>query len=226
MLLAWGGTYATEPTETWSNSLRLISPAVDDPFASFDYDGSLVDAKADITALMADAGSGYSTLTRMTWVKLNEIGPDGRYVDQTDTHALYFPGSTVSGFSTNWAPLNVAGVVTMLTDRERGPASRGRVFVPSPTWTMGTGTFRYSNASLTSAVAAWSTFIQAIGNWPGADGPEDLRPAVVSDRGVAGTFAYINAVQIGNVPDTQRRRREQLVEVRTTSSTFDTAGIL
>jgi hypothetical protein len=229
--LEWGGDFVSEPLEIWSNSINLGQSDEADgaPLTGFDDGGSdaLTTHYSDkVIAHYANTESGYGSNTRLKWIKLNKIGPDGRRTNQLKTWRRDIAGAGTPGVGTSVGPITTSMVITFLTNAARGRASRGRVFVPHPKFQVAsTDGFRYSLASVTSAVSAWSTFLTSLGNAPGVDLEGDLVPVVVTQLETPGLMRDIKRVQVGNFPDYMGSRRNRTREVRTTGSVLDMTGV-
>lgn len=216
-LLAWGGSIYGGP-EQWVNTMRLVPQGWDEFGSSwvlpaFDIDGGAMDDVAnDVRTHFQNPDSGYSSDVRLEWVKFNAIASTGRYKDTTTTHRKDIATPFPAGTGSCAFPAQVSMAVTFKTNRGRGLASRGRVFVPSPNKGLMPGSGRMSQGNIALVAAAWKTFITNVNNWPGYDVASSPQCAVVSNRSATGAFSKIHAVTVGDVLDTQRRRREQLVE--------------
>lgn len=226
-LLSFGGDFGSDQTEVWNNNIRI---AVDDNLdgaahvsaSPEDVDAALNAVVPKITTHLQHVDSGYSLNTRLRYVKLNEIDAQGRYKDQSNVHTYFSPvGSYPQGAGTPIYPLPTSMVVTFLTSAERGPASRGRVFVPQPAVAISGSTFRIAAAKATAIVTQWRAFLDGIEMFTAETPiPSPHVPAVVSDRGT-GVARTINQCQVGDVLDYMGSRRSKLKETRVTSASFN-----
>lgn len=209
-LLQFGGDLRGD---IWSCGLRLSTPgALDPPFLPApDMDDIIEDLAADISTWMLAAGSGWSSASKLRFVKLNRIAANGHYADQENTNVKYFDTLPYpTGAAGGTYPNQVAMVVSWVTDATRGRASKGRVYVPTPTLGLQGGVDRFVGSDVQAAANAAAAFINNVNNQPGIDGAGFV--AVVAS-GVDGTRRPITAVRVGDVPDTQRRRRNAVDEV-------------
>lgn len=210
-LLSFGGTLAADQ-EQWANNIRLGPPLGGTFGAITNPEGALDDIETDLRTLFGTPNMGASSDVKVRWIKLNEIGPDGRYANQSETHAKYLEGTEVfAGPGTPSLPPQCSVAVSWTTGRSRGPGSKGRVFVPRPSFGVDPAG-RISSATVATMVTAWTTFIQNLNNWPGLDWPNSPVAVVASNVGAPGPMEQITGVRIGDVMDTQRRRRESIVE--------------
>lgn len=224
-LLSWGGSLAGGK-EVWANNVRFqnrVSGSVD-VISDSRMESMLDDFVTDIRAFHTSADVFISRNAKVEWVKFNEIGPDGRYKDQTKTHARFLtsaPGALqiMAGASTAGAPTYQSVCITTTTDVQRGPGSKGRLFLPQCAVPLQeTGDILPGNATLIANRAA--AFFTALGDESGID-VEAIAPAVVSNVGNPGPMNRITGVKVGNIPDVISRRKNALLEtyVKATVST-------
>lgn len=144
---------------------------------------------------------------------------------QTDPTELEGGGGNLEqAFETHWSPFNgVTGLVgtgsekslpyevsccVTLQSEHRGPRGRGRLYLPPFSITALTtgGVYAANQAKgAASIISDWMTRVIA-------DSPLDLLPVVVSRRGII--LHPIVQVNVGIVPDSQRRRRWSQLEAR------------
>jgi len=197
-------TAAAPAQETWSCGIRCLSPEFD-----VNEDDILQDHAEAWMKILIEQG----WISQQTWgtaVKLNEIGPDGKYADQGNTHELRLDegaNNPIGGGGSQTAEPQRTLAVSWTTGAKRGLAHRGRIYLPGFSTPVGSD-FGISNAG-TIAVAMKSLLdsIQATAV---------LEPAVVSGTR-QGAARVITGIEIGNRVDTQRRRRRSLQEVYSTS---------
>lgn len=198
-LVAIGTLYNAE-TFSWSISLSPEDSSADAPAAV--PAGVISAITAFHTSNLVALGSG----ARLTMVKLNEIGRDGRYVSQGDTvwHEFATP---VAGIGTTNHPAQCSLAVTLRTDAARGRASSGRFYIPYIGATL-QADGRLAVAAATDVANAATTMLEAL---------ETALPgwavSVMSNIG-EGTRRRVSHVEVGRVVDTIRSRRTSLEEDR------------
>jgi len=104
-------------------------------------------------------------------------------------------------------------LVTTLQTNVPGRQARGRLYWPYLALTIDSTTLRVSSATqlqIASSTAAWLQDLEDA--YPGS---ESVQSAVISMTG--GTATPITSVRVGDVLDTQRRRRDQLLEAYATA---------
>jgi hypothetical protein len=181
-------------TERWSFGVNLIG-GVSAP------DTVPPAVEAAVRALVNNAyfptGSGVDS------IKLNLIGPDGKYVDTANT-VLLEPETPIVGTGTNRYPPQIAIAVTLNTAAKRGRASRGRFFLPIGGQVEADGQMSDNVATALAGMA--TTFLNAL-----TDAVPGWRPGVASNLG-NGTERFVSHVSVGRVYDTIRSRRAAIPE--------------
>jgi hypothetical protein len=147
-----------------------------------------------------------SSTARLEWIKCNNIDAAGHYQAANTSYISNF-SPQVSGSTGSACPTFVTVAISWTTASQRGPASHGRVYLPfslpnsggSPTITAGA-----QNAFL----AAGKAFLSLFRSTDATNG--DVWPVVASR--VNGKISVITGVRVGNVMDTQVRRKHQVPE--------------
>lgn len=198
-------------TGNWSIDLGLG--------ASFAPDDYLND---QVTAAVSAwwANSTHSNLSRVEELRLYPIGADGKAVPappyaQGTPCTLTYTGSFPTGSgSAGIAPLQIAAVASHRTP-QIGRKGRGRMFLPALSSTIiGTDSL-ISTTPRNAARDAQIAFLEALG-YLDALTEWYLFPIVTGSPWTQ--YARISSVQVGSVPDTQRRRRNALVETLSVGS--------
>lgn len=220
-LLRFGGT-AWSDTEEWSCGLKLrhiggdaAGPLIADVLAS-------QEAVADAVQLyVADSDADFSAGIRLNWMRFNAISKStGKYLDPNSPN--YFEYETAIGGQAPVIVPQVAYCVTLRGLPKRGPAARGRWFVPtgsrvSPIVTS-TGVMPAATALLRANAAG--RFLEALQDISIGEGPNTWNPYLFGD-GIGGPQdSPLTTVSVGNVYDTQRRRRNQLEETYSITDVF------
>lgn len=206
-LVMSGDLYA----EKWATSISLLGGDLTP------VDTELLDAVAGecikYIAGTTPYASQFSINTRLTEVKLNRIGTDGKYADP-DSMTKFGSPLAVGPNPTNGAP-QLAPVVTLRTAFERGRANRGRMYLPPHFGYITVGADGRALASNAVTIASETTrlFNNIKTVWTTWLGGGDLgaHPVVMSDIG-AGTWHSVTRMEVGRVVDTMRSRRSSLDE--------------
>lgn len=160
-----------------------------------------------ITTFHATANIG--SAAKIDMIKLNAIGEDGRYVnDDTVFHEFETP---ISGTGTAPMPPQVSLALTLLTNKSRGRASRGRFYVPAPALAI-SADGRITAAAALNFANMGANLIKSLNT-----AMPEFRVAVFSNVG-DGAKSQVQAVTCGRVYDTLRSRRRSLDEDRQLSA--------
>jgi hypothetical protein len=150
-------------------------------------------------------GARISDQAYLQRVKANRIGSDGRYLDQVTNEAPTSYGTPgCNGTATGPAFPQLSVAVSLLTPMNRGLASRGRFYPPMNSVSLGSDGHISAGQTIEIAEAAASYLTQIHTAFPG------WRVVVASKRG--GVLQPVTRVAVGDVVDTQSRRRQQLLE--------------
>lgn len=160
------------------------------------------------------ATTTHSNLARVESVSVYPIGPDGKAYPAppfatgtpcTLTWTGSFPtGSGASGV----LPLQLSLVASHRTSQV-GRRGRGRMFLPGLSATIMSTDSLVTTTPRNAARDKQITFLEALGYDDALTGWY-LVPSIIGDPWTQ--YSMINAVQVGSVMDTQRRRRNALVE--------------
>jgi len=232
-LLVWGGTLPGD--ETWCCSLRLAGTSGISEETTRIANDLWVDSKSDedrqswldddiapaVLTYHTAAGTGLHPNAKLTYCKLNPIGIDGHYLSETTIEHVFPPAP--GGGPANNTPNQVALVVSLTTGFTRGPAHRGRFFLPMPSMNMGGVDGCFSDGAIDNCVLTTKTFLEEIADVPGLDTVGSAEPAVMSRKLGSPKTRKVTGVAIGRVPDTQRRRRRNIPEdYQVTGTSFGT----
>lgn len=196
----WGGKLPGN--EQWSCGFRMTGPAAT---AEADAAGLLPNIGAALVAYHQNASTGISARALLSFVKVNGVDVDGKYISAGTNQGVYadVPGG---GLATSTPANQIALAVSLTTGFSRGPAHKGRFYLPLPVFTLDTaGVFAAANAVTVSGTT--DTMIAAVNSVDAA-----WKMAVFSRKLGAPAHRLITGNLVGRVYDTQRRRRRSLVE--------------
>lgn len=188
-----GDTIAA-PTQAFCDALAGdIANWWDNPLAAAPGNGLTIDGSAVLTG-----------------IKLNRVGPDGRYVDPKTIETTLVtpaPGGGGSGF-----PPQLSLASTLRGPDARGAAAKGRMYWPVSQLAHGAldTTGRVSVASATQYAHGVATFIRLVNARYASTGPSAV--AAIASKTGAGRFQVVTKVTVGRVVDTMRSRRNKLAE--------------
>lgn len=211
--LTWGGSIGSTGGEEWQCGLRLAIPDTNIPVPSLP-DGAQMTALA---AAINDFHSGpmlISSGARLEWVKVAPLNTAGEYTGDPVVYeyAAPIPGG---GAGNSAAGPQASVVVTLFSGSSFGRANFGRFYTPWNTATVQASDGLIVASLVTEMANAAAGFIAdvnaLVATWAGAN---DQAVVIMSSEG-AGTTKTPAEVRVGNVKDTQRRRRNRIPETYT-----------
>lgn len=137
----------------------------------------------------------------LTSVKANRIGADGKYLDNQTQEFVVPSNGRAGGAPASSLPYSVA-VAMSLSSGLRGRSRNGRFFLPCPSVGIDVNG-QIPAATRIAMVASTVTMMDALEGTP-------LGRLVVASN--SGFNTPVNTIRCGSVPDTQRRRRNDLLE--------------
>jgi len=223
---SFGGTLFTD--ETWTVNLTMgtpggagVVPGGDDQWWQF-CDQNIVKAYNAFKTFwlfpqsMATAGASF------IWTKAAVLDSDGRYVG--NRAPAYTDGSPFPGLGVEMPP-QVALCLTNLTDIARGPGHNGRIYIPAGSRNSpainATGHITYGG--ITEWLTSYQTLVQTMNAFTLGGSLASPRVSVTSR--VTGMSTPVTKVRIGDVYDTQRRRRESIDEHYYVKDIAQTRGV-
>lgn len=157
------------------------------------------------------AGNGVSDSYNFTGVKLARLGLDGKYDGSAVIQS--FPTGQVTGGSTGLPlPPQVALVATLIAGSGKGLGGKGRMYLPGIKHAV-TGNGRISDADALRVANNLATFFNTINASTDKPGTAiNASRGHVKFGGAGAVNITLNGIRVGNVYDTQRRRRNGLSE--------------
>lgn len=206
----WSGS------EIWSTSfyIGLVGEDASNPTQQF------ADAiRTAWTSFFTSAGSGIGNQWKTKEIKLAQIGTDGKTSLNNVIYAPYGTQPTGQNSSFHYPP-QVSVAATLEVAGARGIAAKGRMYLP------GINAGLQANAQMSTADAQsiannLKTFFDAVNTAAPAGEKVILASQGRRTKGSDGKYtpvpgtavnAVVNRVKVGTVFDTQRRRRNALVE--------------
>lgn len=215
-LLSWGGTLANG-ADVWANNVRMMNDETlsTDGLDDGQMETLLDDFVADIKGFVTNPQTYISSSVECQWVKFNRIDENGHYSDPTKTHVRFLSGTTGNfarfrGAAGAGVPTFQSVCITTTTARQRGPASKGRLFLPQCAPDISIDGY-ISDGAATAIATRAAAFFTALGDEAGIDSTA-IAPAVVSNVGDPGPMERITGIRVGNVPDVIKRRKNAITE--------------
>lgn len=211
-LVAFGGSInGLTGKDSWQVGIR--GGSFNNPSQSFG------NSDAFIAALYPDLSTWFTTLATaiakdvtLDWLKINDIGADGKYKELTTHRHDYAP--VVNSPATAYAaPAYMSLAYTWETGLKRGLAHRGRVFVPNGAMGVSKGS-ECSSTSASQAANSGELLLSKIVNASdvATTGSDKFNPCVYSAKN--GSYNRITAVSCDTLWDEQHRRKEQTAPTR------------
>jgi len=200
LYLQWGGKLPGN--EQWSCGLR-IAPTVTGAVTMGPTD--LNTCVIQLSMTHANAATGISPLAKLSFVKLNIIGTDGHYAGSA-TNEQVVADVAGGGSASTIYPNQVAMAVSLTTGFSRGPAHRGRFYLPLPSIPVD------ANGSISAGAASGvaAQIDELIATLNGLQAGQKV--SVMSRKLGSPAHRAVTGVEVGRVLDTQRRRRRSLIE--------------
>lgn len=138
----------------------------------------------------------------LKWVKVVNIGPTGAY---TSGPTVFNYPTPIAGVNPGALPSFCTLALSFTTGKNFGKAKSGRIYPPNFGCSLGGG------AIITPALQAdlRDSALQFLSAVDQAGDQFDFNPTVISSSGVSNP---ITGVRVGNVIDTQRRRKDKVAE--------------
>lgn len=163
-----------------------------------------------LKAWFIDPANTLPSNAQLEYLKVNNIDAAGHYAEPV-THQYLVTG-TVKGPTPANLPSFCSVCTTWETGNKRGPAHRGRMFLPNYTYSAD-GSFL--QAAIPPLVVATGKKLLSVFLQNEPTGGLLVRPCVVSKIGT-GALQEINGVSCDNIYDFQSRRKNRLNGLRTT----------
>lgn len=156
-----------------------------------------------------------------TRVKIALINTDGT-TDEDNIDYYFYPAPVAGGQGGTPFPPQITLAATMTSEYQRGLASKGRMYLPGVISGIDGGTGKLGGAYTNTLNTAFKTFLDGVNTDETSGGyiilaskghKTDALDANNQPVYVDGRNARVTGCRIGNVYDTQRRRRNDLAEV-------------
>lgn len=202
ILMQFHGKIRTD--EEWSCGIRSSSIATA-PVA--DYLNSIAGtAQAAWTTFMTTCAGEFSPSVSFTGVSVRRILPSGRSSELAEKS----PATPTVGAGSAGMPNQIATCLTLLSQTP-GRSGKGRIYLPLLGATLTAGTGRIVTATVTKIAGASVVLLNTLNNVLTAQSGTVV--AIQSQAAVNGGSHPVRSIRVGDVFDTQRRRRDSLAEV-------------
>lgn len=203
-LVSFGGDL--NDGELWNCSLRIVSP--DGTHGPISNPGGYVTSQGPILrTFFMDSDAGFNAGARLTYLKANSIGVDGKYSDPTVTHQHDI--ADCQGIRNGTQALFTSLCFSWTTDATRGLAHRGRMYPPLALPAVVDSGSKISTSYRDSMADQAKLLLDILAGNTSTDG-EWGWPVIASSK--SQTWNRITGIEVGNVVDVQRRRKNRVVE--------------
>ena len=216
--LRFGGP-AWANAEEWCCSVKLkhIGGDAADPMLQEAKD-TVAAVAAEVRAYITSLGARFPVSHTLSWVSLNPINKTtGLYLFPNDA-VIYDLPTPARGLSGGNVP-QVAYCVTTRSVIKRGPAAFGRWYMPAPDFQI-TSTGVIEQSVCQELANAAGTFLKSLQEIESGQGPTAWSPWHYGSGKGGPADSSVASVGVGNVADTQRRRRNQIVETYFPATTY------
>lgn len=200
--------------EEWSTGFFLGDPSAD-PLPPTDLGAQVIrDAWETFFELTANQ---ISYVWKTDGVKIATLNTDGTTVTDS-VRTSYYSTAIQGGYGSIGHPPQIACVASLQSAPGTGLGRKGRMFIPGVGAPMG-GDAHFVQTTATSIANTLAVFFNALN-----DSFDVGDRVVLASKGRtppavgAGITRPVESVRVGNVLDTQRRRRNQLVETYSTAT--------
>lgn len=207
----FGGQLAGN-NEIWTCGFHIGNSNTDVTAGQFlAFEDELVALSALVRAYIVDAAMRIPSGASVQWIKLALIGKDGKYVREPLEYIL--PSAGVGASTSGYVP-QASTVVTLVSAKFKDPGKYNRFYLPAAA-PNSTGAYRLTAAQIAAMSARSAEFLADVNDIAFAIDPQ-LSVEVVSQNVNMYYSAY--AARVGDVLDTQRRRRNKIAENYSDSS--------
>lgn len=156
------------------------------------------------------AGSSVSNKYRTLSIKANLVGTDGKQITNP-TQEYFYPAPIVGANAAAPLPPQITLVASLRTTLPRGLATHGRMYLPGINAGVDADA-RIAGGTRTTIAAGFQTFLNAV-NAIGVGGGNFVHVASFKGTGID---RPVTKLLLGDLYDTQRRRKNALTEQYTT----------
>lgn len=199
-LVAFGGalTELASNDEIWECTIRVYSPG-GSKLPLSDPAGYMGQIATPLGTWFALAASGMQSVASLAYLKVNNIGADGKYSDPT-TNVHDYTTPVTGGVVGQQAPSFLSCAMAWTTNRTRPPGAYGRIYPPN--FSYGFAGAKISATDQGKVVTAGKNLLGVLRNCAGSLG---AIPIIASKANATNT--EITGVRCSNVYDVQRRRK-------------------
>lgn len=207
VLAQFGGKLAGPPDDIWTCTLRLRTVG---SLSAFDVQAYMTGVSGPLADWFQGNTSHIASNAYLQWLKVNKIGADGHYSDESNTHLHEYTTSHPGNF-TPIAPAFCSLAMSFTTAHKRGRAHAGRMYLPNYTFASHGSSVLTADAQ--AMANAGELLIRDVFNSP-TDGAGGTVIAAVYSK-LDGSTNDIQQVRVGERYDVIRRRKNATRETYT-----------
>ena len=196
--------------DIWSCNINvvrnLLFGPLDDPAAYLEQ------IAAPMAAWFTGATHRMRNDVRLTQLKVNNIGADGKYSDPGHPHTNAYGPLVVGGSVTVDTPPMCSLAWSWTTSLFRGPGHTGRIYPPNALLGTTAANSKVTSGEAGTHVTAAKALLDVLRNTGGILASPCVSSAVLEDN------VLITGVRVGDVIDVQRRRKNAEVETYSASA--------
>jgi len=162
---------------------------------------------ARMATLMASASIRWADYSRLNYVRIAAVTVPGTEFDP----AKLFEDTTPAAGTAGDVPAQASIVLSTRSGSSTGGANFGRMYLPHSAWAQVTASPFGDTPDVSAFATAAQTFVSGVTSDLDAVVTATVVPTIMTQT-VGGASKRINQIALGNVTDTQRRRRNQLPE--------------
>lgn len=180
-------------------------------------DQTLVDGIGPLwQTFFTNATSRVSNQWKTSEIKVAQLGTDGKTIPDSPVYYTY-PAPITGAYNSPSFPPQCALVATLVGPLPRGLASKGRMFLPGIVGSVDSNG-RLGDTDRGTICTNIKTFLTAVNALPANNVVVLASKGSLVPGGSAPIIKAAISVRVGNVYDTQRRRRNALTEVYSTAT--------
>jgi hypothetical protein len=196
--------------EEWATGFYVGKMSADAAPPTQTYIDGVRDAWQTFFTTAANGISNYYTFTQ---AKATLLATDGKKDVGTDVQVAYPAAAVYGGGSGAPFPPQIALVATLIAGSGKGLAGKGRMYLPGVRFNLDANGY-ISNSDALAVATNLRLFVNAVNGLTAGSGNVVINASQgnASLLGINARNLPVNGIRVGNVFDTQRRRRNGLAE--------------
>lgn len=164
---------------------------------------------ARMSTMLAVVDFRWADYSQLNGVKVSAVGTDGKILTDPKIHADSTPAN---GTTANVSPQETI-VCSLRSGTSIGTANYGRMFLPHTRFNYPAGTSSANATATQICNAAFKVFVNGVTSDLNAALADTVQPFIMSNFDPIRASKPVLRTRVGNVVDTQRRRRNNIPEI-------------